>query len=427
MDDKSFDRLTVKVSSAESRRSVLRAVLGTVLGSGFLGLSPDGSAATDTRQDKARRGKKHGRPRDGAPKQQRGEAQEQQPDPEQHDPIDDPALQETGDSSGEELAAASHGCGHAGTACTGGGQCCTGKCLSSGTCSCSATNRCTQPAEPCKKAICNDKKRCVIKNKARGSACPDDGNPCTKDVCDGNGQCIHPKKPNGTDCGTSQVCQDGVCPSIATCSDGVKNGGETDVDCGGPGGCPHCANGKSCRVNGDCASNHCCKEAYQTEGVCKACCADSHCHFSKVCESGSCVCGASAHDCDGDGLCETCGSGCGESGSIVCGQSDPTCGPDCSVDPGDIDPGDIVVGESGASLGIASGAGVGIGMDFCCAGGYCSCGGACCQDCAIDVVTEAEFCCSAAGGTPCKAACCAGECLPDGECPIGARLGSYRR
>ena len=38
--------------------------------------------------------------------------------------------------------------------------------------------------------------------------------------------------------------------AAATCTDSVKNGNETDVDCGG-GGCPPCANGKSCRA-GDC-------------------------------------------------------------------------------------------------------------------------------------------------------------------------------
>src|SRR5947207_2527502 len=31
-----------------------------------------------------------------------------------------------------------------------------------------------------------------------------------------------------------------------TCSDGVKNGGESDIDCGG--GCPHCASGRRCAV-----------------------------------------------------------------------------------------------------------------------------------------------------------------------------------
>ncbi|MEZ4225770.1 MAG: plastocyanin/azurin family copper-binding protein [Polyangiaceae bacterium] len=40
-----------------------------------------------------------------------------------------------------------------------------------------------------------------------------------------------------------------------SCSDNVKNGTETDVDCGGT--CPKCANGKACTQNGDCTSAQC--------------------------------------------------------------------------------------------------------------------------------------------------------------------------
>jgi hypothetical protein len=48
----------------------------------------------------------------------------------------------------------------------------------------------------------------------------------------------------------SQVCVGNLCKP-ATCSDAIKNGGETDVDCGGPCGRPVRA-GKGCAVNGDC-------------------------------------------------------------------------------------------------------------------------------------------------------------------------------
>ena len=42
---------------------------------------------------------------------------------------------------------------------------------------------------------------------------------------------------------------------ISTCSDGIKNGNETDIDCGGS--CPSCEDGKSCLQNSDCSSNTC--------------------------------------------------------------------------------------------------------------------------------------------------------------------------
>jgi hypothetical protein len=43
---------------------------------------------------------------------------------------------------------------------------------------------------------------------------------------------------------------------LATCNDGVRDGDETDIDCGGA-VCPACGLGGSCMVDGDCASNGC--------------------------------------------------------------------------------------------------------------------------------------------------------------------------
>jgi plastocyanin len=43
----------------------------------------------------------------------------------------------------------------------------------------------------------------------------------------------------------------------SSCSDGLKNGVETDVDCGGSGICARCATGKACAVNADCFSGTC--------------------------------------------------------------------------------------------------------------------------------------------------------------------------
>jgi hypothetical protein len=41
-----------------------------------------------------------------------------------------------------------------------------------------------------------------------------------------------------------------------TCNDGVQNGNETDIDCGG-GSCAPCQNGRHCLVGGDCISGNC--------------------------------------------------------------------------------------------------------------------------------------------------------------------------
>src|SRR5688500_17885194 len=45
------------------------------------------------------------------------------------------------------------------------------------------------------------------------------------------------------------------CPNGPACNDGLKNGSETDIDCGGS--CPGCAPGKTCVRNADCASGRC--------------------------------------------------------------------------------------------------------------------------------------------------------------------------
>ena len=57
-----------------------------------------------------------------------------------------------------------------------------------------------------------------------------------------------------SDCVTG-VCNGNVC-AVATCIDGMKNGSETDIDCGGS--CAaNCGSGKQCIVNSDCQSGLC--------------------------------------------------------------------------------------------------------------------------------------------------------------------------
>jgi hypothetical protein len=60
---------------------------------------------------------------------------------------------------------------------------------------------------------------------------------------------------NSSSCPGSYVCANGtVCQS---CSDGSKNGAETDVDCGGGGPCPKCGSNKLCNGDSDCVSGNC--------------------------------------------------------------------------------------------------------------------------------------------------------------------------
>ena len=71
------------------------------------------------------------------------------------------------------------------------------------------------------------------------------------------------------DC-SSQVCTGGKC-ATPTHTDGVKNGTETDVDCGGDAKAPKCASGKRCGGATDCDSAVCvgsiCQKATDSDGV----------------------------------------------------------------------------------------------------------------------------------------------------------------
>jgi len=68
----------------------------------------------------------------------------------------------------------------------------------------------------------------------------------------------------GVDCDTG-VCTAGRCVA-ASCTDGVKNQAETDVDCGGSTTCPRCTDYKSCNMPSDCATNACTQNYCGTTG-----------------------------------------------------------------------------------------------------------------------------------------------------------------
>ncbi|HEX5748196.1 MAG TPA: dickkopf-related protein [Archangium sp.] len=76
-------------------------------------------------------------------------------------------------------------------------------------------------------------------------------------------------------------CTESAC-AAPTCTDGVKNGSETGVDCGG--GCPACAEGESCGGDTDCSSSLLCLES-----VCARCREDAHCGAGFACRAGVCV------------------------------------------------------------------------------------------------------------------------------------------
>ncbi len=111
--------------------------------------------------------------------------------------------------------------------------------------------------------------------------------------CDSGADCL-----SGACAGNPGVCQ------AASCGDHLKNGEETDVDCGGH--CAPCAADRSCALAADCASRVCvgarCQSPVCNDGVrngtetdvdcgggCRPCAVDHGCALAADCESGVCV------------------------------------------------------------------------------------------------------------------------------------------
>jgi hypothetical protein len=206
--------------------------------------------------------------------------------------------------------------------------------------------------------------------------------------------------------------QDPGCPSPdggdPTCTDGEKNGQETDIDCGGS-SCPRCADGKACDVGSDCAGGTCsdgtCRTATCTDGekngqetdidcggpACGKCADDKGCSngsdcTSKVCSGGTCLaptCGDMVQngtetdvDCGGSscGKCDV-GKGCAADGDCKGGScaADKKCAATCTdgVKDGnetDVDCGGAACPKCAVTQGCATGPDCDSGV---CQGGAC--------------------------------------------------------
>ncbi len=241
-----------------------------------------------------------------------------------------------------------------GTCTANGGKVCgdptntaiAGKCVG-----CNSDADCTDPNFP----------GCSTANVCVAPSCKDgivDGN--ETDVDCGGGTC--PPCADGDHCKVGVDCKDGVCAlgtgtaltcQAPTCSDGVQNGNETGVDCGG-GTCLPCGYNMGCMVPADCIGGICtggkcaasCTDGV-TDGmetdvdcggpVCPACAVGKTCSMpsdcvavtngTDACSSNKCTltCGTGWGDCDNMGDCNTnlnttpahCGA-CGTACSAYC-------------------------------------------------------------------------------------------------------------
>jgi hypothetical protein len=170
-----------------------------------------------------------------------------------------------------------------------------------------------------------------------------------------------------SDC-TSNTCTSHTCMSPPQqCTNGVRDATETDLDCGG-GTCPACANGKACQLGGDCQSNFCnahacaappqqctdtMKDGNETDidcggGTCAPCSNHKACQSPSDCQSNNCValvCTAPPQQCTdtmkdgnetdidcGGGTCTPCGNGKACQRASDC-QSNTCTGLTCAAPP----------------------------------------------------------------------------------------------
>jgi hypothetical protein len=137
-----------------------------------------------------------------------------------------------------------------------------------------ACNACAKPAD------------CPVEDPCRPPGCVDNvcvrrylppRTPCPGGFCDYNARCVG--CISDAECGAQERCEDSRCQPIPPlmCDDGVENGDEIEIDCGGA--CPQCL-ALPCSTGSDCKSGFC------ADGVCcNAPCTD----ICVSCFEGDCI------------------------------------------------------------------------------------------------------------------------------------------
>jgi len=303
-----------------------------------------------------------------------------------------------------------------GTVCDGTGKCVgclkasdcdTGTVCAVAACD-TATHTCSSTDAPLGTAcsdgggtVCNGAGKCAAAHCADGI---EDGD--ESDVDCGGATC--PPCGTGQRCATSADCASDVCivtttPHVCaapTCTDGVKNGNETGVDCGGP-LCAACPNGQGCATSSDCESSFC-----TSSQVCSARPDGVPCAGGNDCESGNCV-----DDGTGSQIC--CQAACAS--AYACAISGTTCNTSCAAD---------TACASGAYCTIPAGSSVGACTPKLGTTRPCTSPDQCGSGFCVDSGSGATLCCASACGN--AYACdpttgtCKQSCANSGDCVTGA-------
>jgi hypothetical protein len=154
---------------------------------------------------------------------------------------------------------------------------------SSSTTTSGGAQECTSgPVGECTNRRCDSDGGMTLVHLDAGTSCSMDGGK----VCDGDGGCV--ACTQNTDCSPNWgYCYDFACFS---CADGVQNGDETGIDCGG-----HClaCDGQACTTDDQCWSHLCaCDPAYCVIHTCTSCSSMWPCDAGSECvalhDAGQC-------------------------------------------------------------------------------------------------------------------------------------------
>jgi cysteine-rich repeat protein len=288
------------------------------------------------------------------------------------------------------------------------------------TCPKCVTNKDCTAGTDCASGVCTG-------NKCQAATCGDNVKNGTETDIDCGGSCPS-KCGNGLKCGGAVDCGSGVCSGtpltcqVPTCNDTVKNGGESDVDCGAV--CTSkCVTGKVCGTGADCVTGVC------TAGFCAAAsCGDGVKSPGEGCDDGnktagdgcSALCFAEfGFVCagQGPGSCHaTCGDGA-KASVEACDDHNTTSGDGCSATC-TVENGFTCTGVAPSVCAPTCGDGLKVGSEGCDDGNAVS-GDGCSATCTV----EAGFTCVGAGAGSCHAICGDGILKGSETCDDGNTVG----
>lgn len=115
--------------------------------------------------------------------------------------------------------------------------------------------------------------------------------PAARPFCTAERRCVQCRQDG--DCSVGQRCQSNDCIGGGgpSCNNEVRDGDETDKDCGG-GTCPKCGILKRCKEDTDCRTGHCgfvdLNDGNGLRRICAECFRDEHCPGDQVCSRPFC-------------------------------------------------------------------------------------------------------------------------------------------